>query len=162
MTIGKKEIVEIIGATGIIASLIFVGLQLKFDSRVAISDQFAFRAESGKADNRAQLESETYMALQEKTWQAGDRWPWWTDELENYVNARSLTGKEVWALYLASRLRFLQWDNIYFQYTQGMIEEAYWRNAKLVFIEEFQDPFVNAVFHNVGGPIQRVIVANEL
>ena len=59
MRFTNKEIIEAIGILSIIASLIFVGLQLRLEGRLALADAYATRAESRMSTLRALLESET-------------------------------------------------------------------------------------------------------
>ena len=50
MRTSKKDIVEIVGIFAVVASLIFVGMQLMLDRKVALAEQYFNRAESVKAD----------------------------------------------------------------------------------------------------------------
>ena len=95
MNLDNKQLIELIGIVGIVGSLIFVGLQLKFDSQVAISEQFNYRAESAKSDLRTALESEAVLEFRAQSWNQGERWPWWSDEYEDIVENRNLSGKNV-------------------------------------------------------------------
>lgn len=52
MKASKKELVEIVGIFAVVASLIFVGMQLQLDRKVALAEQYSNRAESVKADRR--------------------------------------------------------------------------------------------------------------
>ena len=55
MNAKQKEVVEIVGIFAVVASLIFVGMQLMLDRKVALAEQYFNRAESAKADRRAIL-----------------------------------------------------------------------------------------------------------
>jgi len=62
MRLDSKQVIDIIGVTAIVASLIFVGLQLMLDRNVSIAAQYAARSESLKADLRTRMESNGYMS----------------------------------------------------------------------------------------------------
>lgn len=66
MKTSKKYIVEIAGIFAVVVSLIFVGMQLQLDRKVALADQYFNRAESAKADRRALLESDDYTQFVEE------------------------------------------------------------------------------------------------
>ena len=76
-----KQTIEIIGFAAVVVSLIFVGIQLRLDSRVALADQYAFRSESVKNDLRSRIESEDFLEMEVKRWENGSRPPWWTEEI---------------------------------------------------------------------------------
>ena len=153
MKIDKRTAIELVGVIGIISSLIFVGVQLSFDSRVAISEQFNFRAESTKSDIRNVLESDSVLAFRGKSWDQGERWAWWTSDLEKYVEEKGWTGVEVWIQFLTLRLNFVHFDNLYFQHQQGLLEGAYWPNAERGLKSILEEPFTLAVFTHQGGPL---------
>ena len=52
-----KEIAELVGLCAIIASLIFVGLQLKQGQEIALANQYQARAEATQALTLAHLEA---------------------------------------------------------------------------------------------------------
>ena len=73
MKINLKDSIEIVGIFAVVASLLFVGLQLQLDRKVALADQYFNRAESAKADRRALLDSDDYMIGVEQWWADGGR-----------------------------------------------------------------------------------------
>ena len=70
------------GLMGVIGSLIFVGIQLRLESRVALADQYFNRAESRMATFRSRLESDHWVANQIEGWERGERPNWWNEGLE--------------------------------------------------------------------------------
>ena len=58
MKLTTRQIIESIGLFSIVASLIFVGVQLRLDGRIALAEVYSMRTESRRADLRAILESE--------------------------------------------------------------------------------------------------------
>ena len=66
MKTSKKELAEIVGIFAIVASLIFVGLQLRLEHKVAMADQYFNRAETVKEDYRTRLLSPEYFRVVEE------------------------------------------------------------------------------------------------
>lgn len=121
----NKEIVEVVGVIAVVASLIFVGVQLYLDRKVALSDQYANRAESLKADLRARLESDAWMARADELWNAGERPPFWNPELEAEAISRGIGGSELEAETMTTRITLIHRDNLYYQHQQGFIESEF-------------------------------------
>jgi len=128
----NKEIVEIVGIFAVVASLIFVGMQLQLDRKVALADQYFNRAESAKADRRSLLESDDYMQLRAEWWALGNRRPYWDDdwELAKLVEEGKISVRGVEALILSRELSVLGYDSVYFQYQQGLLDEETWNGLR--------------------------------
>jgi len=60
--ISLRGLIETVGLASVVASFIFVGLQLRLDQKIAIASQYQARAESALANRRAELESEFYIS----------------------------------------------------------------------------------------------------
>ena len=129
-----KQIIEIVGIFGVIASLFFVGMQLMLDRRVAMSEQYFNRAESEKSDLRALLESEAYFSQQEENWERGERPAWWDEssELASLIRDGTMTPSSLYVDILQSRIDLIGYDSIYYQYTQGLIPSEYWEVQETV------------------------------
>ena len=84
----SKKIFEIVGNLSVVASLLFVGMQLYLDRQIAAAEQYQFRAESRKADLRVQLESDAYIARRVEAWKAGIRPIWWNEEHDLQMQER--------------------------------------------------------------------------
>ena len=132
MKTSRKELVEIVGIFAVVASLIFVGMQLMLDRKVALAEQYFSRAESAKADRRALLESEDYMQYLEESWALGDRHSFWNEdwEIARHVNEGTLSVRSVEAIIIADQLSIIGYDNVYFQYQQGLLDEEMWSNLR--------------------------------
>jgi len=128
--ITTKQLVEILGVSAVAGSLLFVGMQLNLDRKVANAEQYANRAESIKADIRARLESDASMSAALLRWEAGERYDWWPDNFEAEIIELGFSGKEVEAEILQARLNLYQYDNLYFQYQQGLLDEQFWQRAR--------------------------------
>lgn len=146
MKTSTKQIAEYLGIAAVAASLIFVGMQLRLDGRVAMADQYATRAESVKADTRIKMESEEYLAMEAKRWASGIRPGWWNEELANLAEELDFSGTDVMMTYLDRRLSLVQFDNLYFQYQQGLLEEGFWNGARRTMKNGMREPFTRAIY----------------
>ena len=132
MKTSKKDIVEIAGIFAVVASLIFVGMQLQLDRKVALVDQYFNRAESAKADRRSLLESDDYMQFLEEVWALGDRPPFWDDAWPIAANVEegTISVRSVEAAIIRHQLSIIGYDSVYFQYQQGLLDEDTWNGLR--------------------------------
>lgn len=157
MKTNTKQIAEFLGIAAVVASLIFVGMQLRLDGRVAMAEQYATRAESTKADARTKMESEEYLAMEAKRWASGIRPVWWSEELAELAEELEFSGTDVMTIYLDRRLAVLQFDILYFQYGQGLLEEDFWNGARDTLKGLLRDPFSRAIFELQAGRLTPVV-----
>ena len=112
-----KDIAELVGLVAIIASLIFVGLQLKQSQEIAIATQYQARAAATQELSLAHIEAGYLTRVPEL--RAG---------LSDDVTAEDINT----ALWL-----WIQMDNHFYQYQSGFLSEDAWqaqqRNAKGVY-----------------------------
>ncbi len=106
-TIHWKDIAELIAVVAIVASLLFVGLQLKQSQQIALATQYQARTQA------IQGLIETQMEIGQVT-----NAPGWRDAVSNGVLAFDIN--EAHWLWLA-------FDNHYFQYQSGFLEESAWQ-----------------------------------
>ena len=76
MKTNQARLFEFIGVIAVVLSLLFVGMQLMFDRRVAMGEQYFNRAEARRADIRSRIESDAYMSDRVNRWENGDRPGW--------------------------------------------------------------------------------------
>ena len=132
MKTNKKELAEILGIFAVVASLIFVGMQLHLDRKVALAEQYFNRAESVKEDYRTALLSPEYFRAIEEKWALTGRTYYSDKGWEEFKNVRegTLNIKSVEAMILIDRLQILGYDNLYFQYKQGLLNETSWNGLR--------------------------------
>lgn len=161
MKASKKELAEILGIFAVVASLIFVGMQLQLDRKVALADQYFNRAETVKADRRSALESEAYMQYVEESWPLGWRPVYWDEDWDvaKQVEGGLLSARSVVAEILTLRLDIVGYDNLYFQYQQGLLDEGAWNHHRSTLKRAmFEDELVRAVYqHYARSTIQPVL-----
>ena len=112
-----KDTAELIGIAAIVASLIFVGMQLKQSQDIAIATQYQARAEATQALTLAHLEA---------------------DYLPPIPALRAGIGEEASIRDVHTQLwLWIQFDNHYYQYQAGFLDEdawqAQWRNTQEIY-----------------------------
>ena len=129
MKMSNKTFMEMLVNLTVIASLIFVGMQLLLDRRVAIAEQYFNRAESVKEDRRAALASPQYYQAREERWALGRRPSFWNEdwEIAKQVEEGTLSVASLYSMITRGELAIIGYDNIYFQYQQGLIGEEEWQ-----------------------------------
>ena len=128
MKAGKREIAEIVGIFAVVALLVFVGMQLMLDRKVALAEQYLHRAESVKADRRTILESEDLTKYFEESWALGWRPIYWDEDWEvaDRVEEGSISVRSAIVAIIDDQLAIIGYDSVYFQYQQGLLDEELW------------------------------------
>ena len=149
MKITVKQSIEIIGVISVVASLIFVGMQLYFDRQIAAAEQYQYRAESRKDDLRAQLESERFIAARVEAWNSGNRPGWWSEELEQFVKDQSRSNESIVLQNITTQLGIIHFDNVLYQYNEGLIDEDFWQTSMSIITNMVtNDPVTQAIWIN--------------
>ncbi len=111
-----KSIAELVGIAAIVASLIFVALQMKQSQEVAIATQY---------QERTALTIETIVArsqIPDLVESIGARLK---ADFDQYTSEEKST-KEIGNLWFASRLSLASFDNAHFQWQAGYLSEEGW------------------------------------
>lgn len=119
-----KSIAELVGIAAIVASLLFVGLQLKQSQEIAIADQYQNRADAALGYYTEMMQSSDTVAyvanLFVKRIETGA-----ADE--SVVSFYEENGATQLAIsYLVFRSNITVFDNYHFQYESGFMTEAAW------------------------------------
>ena len=165
MKASRKDIVEIAGIFAVVASLIFVGMQLMLDRKVALAEQYFNRAESAKADRRAILESDDLMRYHEESWALGWRPSYWDEswELARRVEEGKVSVRSALAAIVDNQLSIIGYDSVYFQYQQGLLDEEIWNQLRFFLKRRMaRDELSRAVFQNHARTTIRPIVEEVL
>ncbi len=103
---------EIIGLFSLVASLIFVGLQIRQSQQIALSQAYQARSDQSMAILLAGIEDETVRSFWNKA--------------RGFVSD-DLTDREraVWVQLAVARM--VHWENIHYQYTSGFVSEEHWQ-----------------------------------
>lgn len=124
-----KDVAELVGIAAIVASLIFVGLQMKQSQEIAIAAQY---------HERAALAAEMFSNIMESGnlnfWGRSSGLPATSDQTLEDIGRDLLTGKIMLTLM----------DNHYYQYQAGFLDEDSWHaqrsNLKRVLINHESMP----------------------
>jgi hypothetical protein len=102
-----KDIAELIGIAAIVASLVFVGLQLQQSHAIALATQYQARSEATQNLHLASIEADHLAPI---------------PALQNGVGEK-FSGRDINVfLWL-----WIQYDNHFYQYESGFLEESAWQ-----------------------------------
>jgi len=119
-----RDLTEISGIIAIVASLIFVGLQLRQSQEIAIASQYQERASTAVEYYASQMQSE--QAIAEKAEEiltavdAGQT----SSALRSFVAGRSPESIGMW--FYRNRVFFVMLDNFHFQHRSGFMADESW------------------------------------
>jgi hypothetical protein len=141
-----KDIAELIGIGAIVASLIFVGLQMQQSQEIAIGAQY---------QDRANVAIENYMSQIQSNQALRYRGQWLIDAAssDNYPivvkNLIETAGPESVAItYLLYRSRMAMMDNCHFQYESGFMTEDAWLAMRRRLKKLLSDDVFAAMYHS--------------
>jgi len=113
MSSGKlNDWLQVVGLFAVVGSLIFVGLQMRQEQRIALSQIYQERADQSIAITLAALESDTALSFWGKTRGYVQ---------EGYSPAESAFGLQ-WTTAMLS-----YWENNHYQYVEGFVSEEQWQ-----------------------------------
>ena len=124
-----KTYAELIGLLAIVASLIFVGLELRQSHQIALAAQYQARTDAGREYFYRSLDSDYRLETQATDLQV---WDWsaivLTDEDEQWLSENPPT---VWAeaAYWAV-INLYGFDNYHYQFESGLLSEEGWLAMK--------------------------------
>jgi hypothetical protein len=132
MSIGWKEAAEIVGISAIVASLIFVGMELRQSQRIAIAGQYQDRAEIY-----------TIMMLERQALRSSSENP------ANAIRAHyaevipqsrfdSMTDEGIAIQSVSANVNLALFDNNFYQYQSGLMAEESWQAQRRRFKSALQ------------------------
>lgn len=108
-----KEIAEIVGVTAIVASLVFVGIELRQARQIAVADIYQQRTAMVIDIHAARIASEPL-----------------TESLNKLAAGEELTEWETSLVNTEHYLFFTYWENVHFQYVYGLMPEEQWQASR--------------------------------
>jgi hypothetical protein len=139
-----KDWAELIGVFSLVASLIFVGLQLKQSQEIAIAEQYQVRAIYGAEHLASYVESEHLLEFTAQdlkiAYDAGG-----FDEAINSDFETFGANYVAFSMVMAAKA-MATFDNYYFQYEQGFMEHEAWSAFRHRFKEAFRDKYIQHAF----------------
>ena len=120
-----KSYAELIGVAAIVASLIFVGLELRQSQQIALAAHYQARADSGRTYFYESLASEYRINDLAKDIEAWE-WPegFLSEEERQWIDDHSSAEKAEAAYWAVINL--YGFDNYYYQYQLGLLTEEGW------------------------------------
>jgi hypothetical protein len=165
MKISNTRIIELLGIFGVVASLVFVGMQLMLDRRIAIADQYQARTELRMQILLGQFENDGFIRDFAARWET-NRPNWWNAEVENAFVEFDVSMAFLFRLTISREMYLITMDNNYYQYQQGLLEQSVWdgmrevlgrseRNSMLrAFSQGLNLPSLNEVIDEISTEIQ--------
>lgn len=139
-----KHLAELVGIVAIVASLLFVGLQLKQSQDIAIAEQYQNRAIAGGEYMLWWVDNDQFLRRLvsdvESLYESGEG-------DENFRELFETQGPELLATKMIDDLYGLtMFDNFYKQYQLGTLEEESWVAFRYRLKKNLQDKMVRAAF----------------
>ena len=119
-----RDLTEIIGFIAIVASLIFVGMQLMQSQEIAIASQYQERASTAVEYYGSQMQNERALVEKGAEIAAAVRSGKVSPELQKLVKDRSNESIGMW--FYEHRVFFVMLDNFHYQYSAGFMEDESW------------------------------------
>lgn len=159
MNSNQKLIFELASTLAVVASLLFVGTQLYLDRKVALSEQYFNRAESRMETLRNQIASEDYLNAMVAQFERGDRPGWWDENSQVAKNIQNniLSVKDFQIYLIQTNLNLVSFDNLYYQYNQGFINEEIWLGVRVQVKASLGSPIALGVLSSTPLPVGSLI-----
>lgn len=141
-----RDLTEIIGIVAIVASLIFVGMQLMQSQEIAIASQYQDRASTAVEYFGTQMQNQR--AIEEKgaaiieDVRAGKASP----ALQEFIKGRSAESIGMW--FYEKRVFFVMLDNFHFQYSNGFMADEAWDAFRQQLRDELSEGSTAAYYQN--------------
>jgi hypothetical protein len=117
-----RNIAEAVGIAAIVASLIFVGLQMKQSHEIALSAAYQSRTETLVDFLTASATDEVVRSAMAK----------------NFSGVNDFTPDERFAAEMMARAGIALMQNSHYQYAQGYLDEEHWRSIRMLIKQQLQ------------------------
>ena len=125
-----EDWLQIAGMFGIVGSLIFVGLQMKQDREIALSEIWQARTAAVVEATSSASSNEMLMSAFAKSASG---------------NLAEVTTVEEQAAHWHTFSSMYLWENSHYQYTLGFLPEEHWMRAREGIKIELEDPFLGPI-----------------
>ena len=124
MKFSNKQLIDILGTFAIVASLVFVGIQLFLDRQIALAMAYQGRADSRMENLRSTSDNEYYMEYLADRLDRG-LWipPWWNDDIANWQDEFEIQSKGLIISAYKGWADLVGVDNVLYQIELGMLPE---------------------------------------
>ncbi len=141
-----KDIAELVGISAIVASLVFVGLELRQSHEIAIAAEYQERAASVIEQYNAQMQSDVALSVVGQPVYAAIRSADFPDEHRHLYEGYTVEQLGFETLRAVNALT--AFDNIYFQYQSGFISEEAWEAFRHRLRRVFESPITRQLFES--------------
>jgi len=139
-----KDIAELVGISAIVASLVFVGMELRQSHQIAIAAEYQERATSVIDQYNAQIQSDTALSVVGQPLYDAVRSADFPDEYRHLYEGYTV---EQLGFNTINTLNALTaFDNIYFQYQSGFISDESWQAFRYRLRRIFESPVTRQMF----------------
>ena len=141
MDLGKlNEWMQVFGIFAVVASLIFVGLELKQSQKIAVAAQYQARAATAVEVHEGRMQNEVLSRRLGEGFRESFGLPRGFDE--------NMPSQELGVLVSDARKILIMYDNLHFQYEAGFLSEDSWMGHR------------NAIRGLIGRPVYRYMIDN--
>ena len=139
-----KDIAEFVGISGIVASLVFVGMELRQSHQIAIEAEYQERATSVIDQYSAQIQSDTALSVVGQPLYVAVRSVDFPDEYRRLYEG--YTVEQLGFQQINTLNALTAFDNIYFQYESGFISDESWQAFRYRLRRIFESPITRLAF----------------
>jgi len=139
---------QVVGLFGVIASLLFVGLQMKQDREIALASIYQSRTEATVDLLVARAaEKDVVRSIVKERFELDPNGPTVTETPGMPNTVQPLTPMELVARVMSENASWMVWDNSHFQYQQGFLPESHWIRVRNLIKTTMRDqPITRWVF----------------
>jgi len=139
-----KDIAELVGITAIVASLVFVGLELRQSHQIAIAAEYQERVATVVDIYNTQIESEIALSVVGKSLHEAVRSADFPDEYRRLYEG--YTVEQLGYISTNSIIALTNFDNLYFQYQSGFISDESWQAFRYRLLHVLESPIARLAF----------------
>ncbi len=139
-----KDIAELVGIAAIVASLVFVGLELRQSHQIAIAAEYQERATSVIDQYNAQIQSDTALNVVGQPLYEAVKSADFPDEYRHLYEG--YTVEQLGFETIKTLNALTAFDNIYFQYQSGFISDESWQAFRYRLRHIFESPITRRLF----------------
>ena len=139
-----KDIAELVGIAAIVASLVFVGLELRQSHQIAIAAEYQERATSVIDQYNAQIQSDAALSVVGQPLYEAVKSADFPDEYRHLYEG--YTVEQLGFETIRTLNALTAFDNIYFQYQSGFISDESWQAFRYRLRRMFESPITRRAF----------------
>ena len=126
---------QVVGLFGVIASLIFVGMQMKQDREVAILAAYQARTDLTAGSIVAWMDNDDFRAAARKARAPG-------------AGPDTLAPEELQLVVMQAAAQMYMTENVFFQYESGYLPDDHWQKSRAVFKDSLSRWPLRQVYEN--------------